>query len=79
MFNWQVASRKQLGLEIAAVSQVHRKGAIWLVPSRSSGKRYGGQERPSLSVRSTPAGRRIRKGRASARFNEPLSRIERTS
>ena len=55
------------------------EGLTTELETRGSPIRRGGQERPRLSVRSTPAGRRIRKGRAGARFNESLSRIERTS
>lgn len=40
MHDWQVQSRERLGLEIAALSKLDRKGGVWLVPSQSSSKRY---------------------------------------
>jgi hypothetical protein len=40
MQGWQVQTREQRGLEIAALSKLDRKGGVWLVPSQSSAKRY---------------------------------------
>jgi hypothetical protein len=40
MHDWQIQSRQQLGLQIAALSKIARKGAIWLVPSQSGRCRH---------------------------------------
>lgn len=42
MFDWQVQSREQLGMAIAALSPVKRKGRskLWLVPSQTGRGRY---------------------------------------
>ena len=40
MLDWQVEVRKQRGMEIAALMPIQRKGAVWLVPSRSTGHKY---------------------------------------
>src|SRR6267154_4938271 len=40
MHDWQVQTRERLGLEIAALSKIARKGPVWLVPSQSGKGRY---------------------------------------
>src|SRR5688572_16897613 len=40
MHDWQVQTRERLGLEIAAVSKIDRRGPVWLVPSQSGKGRY---------------------------------------
>lgn len=38
--DWQMQPRQLLGLEIAAMAKVERKGGVWLVPSQSGHGRY---------------------------------------
>jgi transposase len=40
MHDWQTQSRERLGLEIAALSKIDKRGAVWLVPSQSGKGRY---------------------------------------
>jgi hypothetical protein len=40
MHDWQVQSRKRLGLEFAALNKLDHKGAVWLVPSQSGKGKY---------------------------------------
>lgn len=40
MLDWQVESRERLGLAIAALSKLDRKGPIWLVPSQTDNRKY---------------------------------------
>jgi hypothetical protein len=40
MHDWQAQTRQRLGLEIAAMSKIDRRGAVLLVPSQSGRGRY---------------------------------------
>jgi hypothetical protein len=40
MQDWQIQSRERLGLEIAALKKLDRKGGVWIVPSQSGRGHY---------------------------------------